>query len=114
MYALSDSEELALSKLSERYKHANAHPHVLAAIDSWVPNVHNSTAVKAESGKREVFILRYHPSVCAAAAAALRSTPLPQDTQVKLMFSWRNALPSHQGVINKHNHSKLLGNHNIS
>ena len=54
-------------------------------------------------------VLRYHPIFVAAFRKAMRLVPLPSSIPFTIRPSWRNALPSMNNLVAKHNDAKGRG-----
>ena len=53
--------------------------------------------------------MRFHPAVFAALKVALRRVPVPPALRLYIFPAWRNALPSVNTVLDRHNFKLSMG-----
>jgi len=89
---LADDPPAAHEKLKRSYVRANAHPSTVALLSArTAPQRLNSIGPQQPI---VTMVLRYHPSFAAAVRRALALAPPPPHLGMKIVPSWRNALPS--------------------
>ena len=103
-HILSGGSSAQHNLLCNRYRNACAHSYTLHLFESWRPKPAcasvPATAIDPEVLKVPL-VLRYHPCFNFAFNRALMLVPPPREMGCKFVSSWKNALPSLNGVISK-------------
>ena len=103
-HILSGGSSAQHNLLCNRYRNACAHSYTLSLFESWRPKPACAsvpdTAIDPEVLKVPL-VLRYHPCFNFAFNRALMLVPPPLEMGCKFVSSWKNALPSLNGVISK-------------
>ena len=104
---LSGGDGNVLSLLSNRYRSSCTHTYTQSLLDSFAADP-ASVLEKASksrvpiSGAQVVpFVCRFHPLNRWAVSRALQLVPPPPELKVEFRSSWRNALPSTDGLVKK-------------
>ena len=105
--ALSDNPSDAHARFLASYFATPTHPatrSMLASAPLYSPsrNLARDSPVQPQPD-RAAIVMRYHPAFSSALRTALRTVPIPQELHYKLLPSWRNGLPSVNGLLSKHN-----------
>lgn len=95
--------------LCSRYQLACAHPYTLKLFETWTDlQPARSIAPVLEGPALVPFVLRYHPCTRWALWRTMQLVPVPQELNIVLRPSWRNALPSLQALIRRATHQSCI------
>ena len=107
---LSDNSEESLAKLIAQYSGIACDSIILERLQrprggptKGGTNPCDDSVLACSQAPCATCVLKYHPLLRAAAAGALRQTPLPPSLGFNVRIAWRNALPSVESIISRHN-----------
>ena len=100
---LSAGDPAQQNLLCNRYRRACTHNYTIQQLESW--NVQQQPAVPRIDENLTIvpIVIRYHPCFARALRRTCNRVPVPAELCVRLLPSWKNALPSLQGVVQKAN-----------
>lgn len=105
---LSDLSFESHQFLCQRYCLACTHNYTQKLLDDWSPGDKSQGELRApDSAPRIPFVFRFHPCNSFAFSRALNLLPPPEGIGFRPIASWRNALPSLHGLVEKANRKSL-------
>ena len=98
---LSDNSEESLANLIAQYSGIACDSIIIERLQR--PRTQHNSVLASSQVSCATCVLKYHPLLRAAAAGALRQTPLPPSLGFTIRIAWKNALPSVASIISRHN-----------